>query len=168
VTGRGGGISKQLLNDFKKKRRCWKLNEKTLDHTLWRTSLERPWTPRKADHVIVFMMMMMIRFYKLRSIYRRMSVLKWFMVCNRPTRHQSWPNLSCTATYIWGTEQTHKSPNQNGVCASWDSNRAPTERWLQASPLESPSCLYLPVLVYRCKHFGGICYHHIILKMASF
>jgi hypothetical protein len=37
VTGRGGRISKQLLDDFKEKRGHWKLKAEALDHTLWET-----------------------------------------------------------------------------------------------------------------------------------
>ena len=43
--GRGGRINKKLLDDFKKKRRCLKLKEETLDHTLWRTSLDEAVDP---------------------------------------------------------------------------------------------------------------------------
>jgi hypothetical protein len=37
MTGRRGGRRQQLLNDLKEKRRYWKLKEKPLDRTLWRT-----------------------------------------------------------------------------------------------------------------------------------
>ena len=38
---RRGRRRKQLLNEVKKKRRCWKLKEKALDCTLWRTRYGR-------------------------------------------------------------------------------------------------------------------------------
>jgi hypothetical protein len=37
MTGRRGRRRKQLLDDLKEKRRYWKLKEKVLDRTLWRT-----------------------------------------------------------------------------------------------------------------------------------
>jgi hypothetical protein len=36
-----GRRSKQLLDDFKEKRRYWKLKEEALDRTLWRTRFGR-------------------------------------------------------------------------------------------------------------------------------
>jgi len=46
VTGRGEGISKQLLDDFEEKRGHWKLIEKeALDHTLWGTRFGRACGP---------------------------------------------------------------------------------------------------------------------------
>jgi hypothetical protein len=41
MTGGGGRRHKQLLNDIKEKRGYWKLKEKALDHTVWRTRFER-------------------------------------------------------------------------------------------------------------------------------
>jgi hypothetical protein len=41
VTGRRGRICKQLLDDLKETRRCWKLQEEALDRTLWRTRFGR-------------------------------------------------------------------------------------------------------------------------------
>jgi hypothetical protein len=41
VTGRRGRRRKHLLDDFKERRGCWKLEEETLDHTLWRTRFGR-------------------------------------------------------------------------------------------------------------------------------
>jgi hypothetical protein len=41
VTERWGIRCKQLLDDLKGKRGCWKLNEEALDRTLWRTRLGR-------------------------------------------------------------------------------------------------------------------------------
>jgi hypothetical protein len=37
ITGRRGRRRKQLLDDLKENRRYWKLKEKALDRTLWRT-----------------------------------------------------------------------------------------------------------------------------------
>jgi hypothetical protein len=45
MTGRRGRRRKQLLDDFKEKRRYWKLKEEALDHTLWRTRFERGYGP---------------------------------------------------------------------------------------------------------------------------
>ena len=36
-----GRRRKQLLNEFKERRRYWKLNEETVDHTLWGTRFGR-------------------------------------------------------------------------------------------------------------------------------
>jgi hypothetical protein len=41
VTGRGGRRSKKLLDEFKRKRECWKLKEEALDRILWRTRYGR-------------------------------------------------------------------------------------------------------------------------------
>jgi hypothetical protein len=41
VTGRRGKRHKQLLNDLKAKKGCWKLKEETLDRTLCRTRFGR-------------------------------------------------------------------------------------------------------------------------------
>jgi hypothetical protein len=41
MTGRRGTRSKQLLDDFKEKRGCWKLKEEALDRNLWRTHFGR-------------------------------------------------------------------------------------------------------------------------------
>jgi hypothetical protein len=41
MTGRRGRRSKQILDDLKKKRGCWKLKEEALDRTLWRTRFGR-------------------------------------------------------------------------------------------------------------------------------
>jgi hypothetical protein len=40
VTGRRGRRRKQLLDDLKERRGCWKLKEEALDRTLWRTGYE--------------------------------------------------------------------------------------------------------------------------------
>ena len=40
---------KRLLDNFKEKRRYWKLKEESLDRTLWRTRCGRVWTCRKTD-----------------------------------------------------------------------------------------------------------------------
>jgi hypothetical protein len=45
MTGRRGRICKQLLDDLKGKRRYWKLKEKALDRTLWRTPFGRGYGP---------------------------------------------------------------------------------------------------------------------------
>jgi hypothetical protein len=37
MTGRRGRRHKQLLDDLKEKRRCWKFKEEALDCTVWRT-----------------------------------------------------------------------------------------------------------------------------------
>jgi hypothetical protein len=37
VMGRRGTRRKRLLDDFKETRGCWKLKEKVLDRTVWRT-----------------------------------------------------------------------------------------------------------------------------------
>jgi hypothetical protein len=39
------GRRRQLLDDFKEKRRYWKLKEEALDHTLWRTCFGRGYGP---------------------------------------------------------------------------------------------------------------------------
>jgi hypothetical protein len=41
MTGTRWRRSKQLLDDLKKKRRCWKLKEEALDRTVWRTRFGR-------------------------------------------------------------------------------------------------------------------------------
>jgi hypothetical protein len=41
MTGRRGRRRKQLLDDLKEKRIYWKLKEKALDRTLWRTRFGR-------------------------------------------------------------------------------------------------------------------------------
>jgi len=41
VTGRRGRISKQLLDDLKEMRGCWKLKEEPLDRTLWKIHFGR-------------------------------------------------------------------------------------------------------------------------------
>ena len=59
VTGGRGGRRKQLLHDLKEKRGYWKLEEETLDRTVWGTTLwRRLWTCKKTDHVVVMMMLM--------------------------------------------------------------------------------------------------------------
>jgi transcriptional regulator of NAD metabolism len=45
VTERRGRTRTQLLQDLKKTREYWKLTEKTLDRTLWRTSCGRGYGP---------------------------------------------------------------------------------------------------------------------------
>ena len=45
VTGRRGRRNKQLLDDFKERRRYWKLKEETLDRTLWRTGFGKGCEP---------------------------------------------------------------------------------------------------------------------------
>jgi hypothetical protein len=45
MTGRRGRRRKQLLDDLKEKRRCWKLREEALDRTLWRTRFGRGYGP---------------------------------------------------------------------------------------------------------------------------
>jgi hypothetical protein len=45
MTGRRGRRRKQLLDDLKEKRRYWKLKEKALDRTLWRTCFGRDYGP---------------------------------------------------------------------------------------------------------------------------
>jgi predicted AlkP superfamily pyrophosphatase or phosphodiesterase len=45
VTGRRGRRRKQLLDDFKEKRRYWKLKEEALDRTVWRTRFGRGYGP---------------------------------------------------------------------------------------------------------------------------
>jgi hypothetical protein len=41
VTGRQGRNRKQLVDDLKEKRGCWKLKEKALDGNVWRTHCRR-------------------------------------------------------------------------------------------------------------------------------
>jgi hypothetical protein len=51
MTGRRGRRRKQLLDDFKEKRRYWKLKEEALDRTLWKTGFGRALrTCRKTDY----------------------------------------------------------------------------------------------------------------------
>jgi hypothetical protein len=45
MKGRRGRRRKQLLDDLKEKRRYWKLKEKALDRTLWRTRFGRGYGP---------------------------------------------------------------------------------------------------------------------------
>jgi hypothetical protein len=45
MTGRQGRRRKQLLDDLKEKRRCWKLKEEALDRTLWGTRFGRGYGP---------------------------------------------------------------------------------------------------------------------------
>jgi hypothetical protein len=45
MTGRRGRRRKQLLGDLKEKRRYWKLKEKALDRTAWRTRFGRGYRP---------------------------------------------------------------------------------------------------------------------------
>jgi hypothetical protein len=45
MTGRRGRKCKQLLDDFKKKRRYWKVKKEALDRTLWRTRFGRGYGP---------------------------------------------------------------------------------------------------------------------------
>jgi hypothetical protein len=45
ATGRRGRRCKQLLDDLKKKRGYWKLEEEALDSTLWRTRSGRDYEP---------------------------------------------------------------------------------------------------------------------------
>ena len=45
VTGRGGVRSKELLDDLKEKRGNWKVEEETLDRTLWKTRFARGYGP---------------------------------------------------------------------------------------------------------------------------
>ena len=40
-----GRRRKQLLDDHKEKRRCWKLKEEALDRSQWRTRFERGYGP---------------------------------------------------------------------------------------------------------------------------
>ena len=41
VARRQGRIRKQLLDDVKETRGCWKLKEEALDRNVWRTRFER-------------------------------------------------------------------------------------------------------------------------------
>jgi hypothetical protein len=45
MTGRRGRRRKQLLDDLKEKIRYWKLKQKALDRTLWRTRFRRGYGP---------------------------------------------------------------------------------------------------------------------------
>jgi hypothetical protein len=45
MMGRKGGRLKQLLYVLKEMRRYWTLNEKALDHTVWRTHYGRGYGP---------------------------------------------------------------------------------------------------------------------------
>jgi hypothetical protein len=45
VTGRRGRRRKQLLDNLKETRRCWKLKEEALDRTMWRTRFGRGYGP---------------------------------------------------------------------------------------------------------------------------
>ena len=45
VTGRQGRRRKQPRDNLKERRGCWKLKEKALDRTLWRTRLGRIFVP---------------------------------------------------------------------------------------------------------------------------
>jgi hypothetical protein len=45
VTGRRGKRRKQLLDDFKEKRRYWKFKEEALDRTMSRTRFGRGYGP---------------------------------------------------------------------------------------------------------------------------
>jgi hypothetical protein len=45
MAGRRGRRLKQLLDDLKEKRRCWKLKKEALDRTLWRTRYGRDYGP---------------------------------------------------------------------------------------------------------------------------
>jgi hypothetical protein len=45
MTGRRGRRRKQLLDDLKEKRRCWKLKEETPDRILWITRFGRGYGP---------------------------------------------------------------------------------------------------------------------------
>jgi len=41
VAGRQGRNRKQLVDDLKEKRVCWKLKEEVLDRNVWRTRFDR-------------------------------------------------------------------------------------------------------------------------------
>jgi len=58
--GRGARRRKQLLNDFKEKRRYWNLKAEALDCTLWKTHSGRGCGRRETDCVIMIIMMMTI------------------------------------------------------------------------------------------------------------
>jgi hypothetical protein len=45
MIGRWGRRCKQLMEDLKENRRCWKLKERALDGTMWRTSFGRGYGP---------------------------------------------------------------------------------------------------------------------------
>jgi hypothetical protein len=45
VTERRRRRCKQLLDDLKEKKRCWKLKEEALDRTVWRTRFGRGYRP---------------------------------------------------------------------------------------------------------------------------
>jgi hypothetical protein len=45
MTGRRGRNRKKLLDDFKEKKKYWKLKEKALDRTLWRIRFGRGYGP---------------------------------------------------------------------------------------------------------------------------
>jgi len=45
MTGRRGKISKQVLDDLKEMRGCWKLKQEALDRTLWKTHIGRGYGP---------------------------------------------------------------------------------------------------------------------------
>jgi hypothetical protein len=52
--GRSGRRCKQILDDVKEMRSYWKLKVEAIDHTLWRTCLERSYrTYCKTDHVMM-------------------------------------------------------------------------------------------------------------------
>jgi len=41
MTGKGGRRCKQVLDNFKETRGCWKSKEKALNHPIWGTRCER-------------------------------------------------------------------------------------------------------------------------------
>jgi hypothetical protein len=49
MEGRRGRRRKQLLDEFKERRGCWKLKEETLDRTLWRTRFGRGYGPAVGE-----------------------------------------------------------------------------------------------------------------------
>jgi hypothetical protein len=69
---RRGRRRKQLLDDFKETRRCWKLKEDALNCTLGRTCFGRGYGPvlrQTTDYVMMMMMMMMMMMHVLSSTY---------------------------------------------------------------------------------------------------
>jgi len=49
MTGKRGRKHRQLLDDLKEERTCWKLTVEQLDSTLWRTGFESGYGPAVRD-----------------------------------------------------------------------------------------------------------------------
>jgi hypothetical protein len=94
VTGKRGRKHRQLLDDLKEERICWKLTVEPLDRTLWRNGFESGYRPAVRDYGVSEWMNVLV--------YNKLCILRFSNVLQlRMRKHFVGSQLSTPLVEHW-------------------------------------------------------------------